>query len=251
MMAGLRLFDAAAEEYDSARPSYPGAVYDLLEGRSGGLAGKTVADGGAGTGIVARQLLARDASVIAFDPGPGVLRQAIVRTPDLRAVIAEAAAVPLRSHVLDLVCFGQSWHWVDQVAGAQEMSRLLKPGGWWAAWWNHPWADGEAWFDQYYGLLETMCPHFSRHQRDVDWCSEAIAAQGSFDPPDRHIVSWERQVTIEDWLTDLRSHSYVIDLGAAERGELITAATSILSWGFPSGTLAVLYQTRVWMARRV
>ena len=245
----MRLFDAAADHYDAARPSYPEAVYDLLEGRLGGLAGRTVADGGAGTGIVARRLLARGADVVAFDPGIGVLRRAIARTADLRAVIADAAAVPLRPHEFDMACFGQSWHWVDQAAGALEMARVLRPGGWWAAWWSHPWADGEPWFEQYHGLLETRCPGFSRHQRDVDWCSVAVASQGSFAEPERQIVPWERQVTVEDWMTDLRSHSYIIDLPA--RDELLLTVESILRKGFPRGTMTVPYQTRVWMAQRL
>jgi SAM-dependent methyltransferase len=244
------VFDAAAEEYDAARPSYPAAVYDLLESRVGKLAGKTVADGGAGTGIVARQLLERDAVVFAFDPGPGVLRQAIARTPELAALIAEAAAVPIRSHVLDLVCFGQSWHWVDQEAGTEEMSRVLKPGGWWAAWWSHAWADEEAWFDHYYSLLESLCPAVSRHQRNVDWCAEAIAASGTFHRPECHIVPWEREVTVEGWLSELRSHSYVIMLVTTERARLLAEAQSILSREFPAGTMKVPFQTRLWMAQR-
>lgn len=244
----VRSFDAAAEDYDAGRPSYPAAVYDLLDMRVGGLAGKVVADGGAGTGIVARQLLDRGAEVIAFDPGPRLLRRAVGRTPGVRAVVAEAAAVPLRSCVLDAVCFGQSWHWVDQADGAREMSRLLRPHGCWAAWWNHPWADEQGWFDEYYSLVESRCPEFSRNQRNTDWAAEGIAAEGTFDLPERHIVSWERQVSVEEWLTDLRSHSYVIDLPETKREELLSSAKSILTRQFPGGTMKVPYQTRLWMA---
>lgn len=247
----MRSFDAAAEEYDAARPPYPAAVYDLLDMRVAGLAGKTVADGGAGTGIVARQLLDRGAEVVAFDPGPAVLHRAIGRTPGLRAFVADAAAVPLRSQVLDMVCFGQSWHWVDQAEGSREMSRLLRSHGWWAAWWNPPWADEQVWFDEFYSLLEARCPGFSRDQRDIDWCAEAIDAEGTFEISERHIIPWDRQVSTQEWLTDLRSHSYVIGLPGVQREELLSITESILESHFPAGAMAVPYQTRLLMARRV
>jgi trans-aconitate methyltransferase len=96
----VRAFDAAAEEYDAARPSYPAGLYALVESRCGGLAAKTVADGGAGTGVVTRQLIDRGARVVPFDPGAGMLRRAVTRTPGLRAVVADAAAVPLRSQCI-------------------------------------------------------------------------------------------------------------------------------------------------------
>lgn len=246
----MRSFDAAAGEYDAARPSYPAGIYDLLDQRVGGLAGRAVADGGAGTGIVTRQLLERGAEVVAFDPGSGVLARAVARTPGLPAVICDAGAPALRSEAFDLVCFGQSWHWVDQLAGARQMVRILKPGGWWAAWWNHPWADGEAWFDDYYSLLEASCPGFSRDQRDTDWCAQAVAADPGFDPPQRHVVEWERQVETGDWLTDLRSHSHVIDLHPGPREALLHRVASILGRQFPSEAMVVPYRTRLWMARR-
>ena len=209
-----------------------------------------VGDGGAGTGVVSRQLLERDARVIAFDPGAGMLRRALQRTPDLRALVAEAGAIPVRSDVFDLLCFGQSWHWVEQAAGVREAARVLKSGGWWAAWWNHPWADSEEWFDAFCTQLETRCSGYSRASRDVDWCSAAMAASDLFLPPQRHIVSWQRRVTIENWLVDLRSHSYVIDLGEPGATALIADVESILRGHFNGATMTVPYQTRIWAAQR-
>jgi SAM-dependent methyltransferase len=247
--ACVRSFDSAADEYDAARPSYPPGIYDTLESLSGGLADKVVGDGGAGTGVVSRQLRERDAVVIAFDPGAGMLRRALRRTPELRALVAEAGAIPFQSHVLDVLCFGQSWHWVQQDRGAQEAARVLKPGGWWAAWWNHPWADSEEWFDAFCTQLETRCSGYSRHSRDVDWCSEAIGASGFFLPAQRHIVSWERRVTIEDWLIDLSSHSYIIDLGERDASALMADVESIVRHAFAGSIMTVPYQTRLWAAQ--
>jgi SAM-dependent methyltransferase len=246
----MRSFDSAAREYDAARPSYPEEIYAILAVQSGGLANKVVGDGGAGTGVVSRQLLERDAIVVAFDPGVGMLRQAHGRTPELRAVIAEAGAIPLRSNVLDLLCFGQSWHWVEQNQGADEAARVLKSGGLWAAWWNHPWADSEAWFDDFCTLLETRCPGYSRDSRNVDWGAQAIAASGFFLSPQRHIVPWDRAITIENWLIDLSSHSYVIDLEEPEATRLLADVEEILRSRFTDGTMAVPYQTRLWTAQR-
>jgi hypothetical protein len=245
----MRSFDSAADEYDAARPSYPQGVYDILQAHAGSLANKVVGDGGAGTGVVSRQLLEREAQVIAFDPGVEMLRRARARTPGLWALVAEAGAIPLHSNALDLLCFGQSWHWVDQKLGANEAGRVLQSGGWWAAWWNHPWADSEEWFDDFCTQLETRCPGYSRDSRDVDWCSESIATSGQFLSPHRHIVAWERQVSIEDWLVDLRSHSYVIDLGEPNATGLITDVEALLRRRFEGGIMDVPYETRVWTAQ--
>jgi hypothetical protein len=149
---------------------------------------------------------------------------------------------------MDAVCFGQSWHWVEQGLGASELARIVCPGGWWAAWWNHPWADTEPWFDRYYALLEERCD-VSRLQRDVDWCADSIFANSDFGPPERHIVAWDRKVSVVDWLTDLESHSYVISLTSAERFQLLYEIEALLRERFVD-VMTVPYQTRVWLAQR-
>jgi hypothetical protein len=138
---------------------------------------------------------------------------------------------------------------VDQKLGAIEAARVLRKGGWWAAWWNHPWADSEEWFDTFCTQLETRCPGYSRESRDVDWCSESIATCGRFLSPQRHIVAWERRVTIEDWLIDLRSHSYLIDLGKPEASGLITDVEALLRRSIDGEIMVVPYETRLWTAQ--
>lgn len=110
IMADVASFESVADEYDTARPSYPDEVFDAL----GPLKGRRVLDVGAGTGIATRALIARQANVVAVDAGREVLRRAAARTPAHAAAVADGAALPVRSGALDLVCFAQAWHWLDE-----------------------------------------------------------------------------------------------------------------------------------------
>lgn len=149
-----------------------------------------------------------------------------------------------------MVCFAQSWHWVDQRAGAAEAARALGPSGWWAAWWSHPWADSEAWFDRYFSLLEQRCPGVSSHQRDIGGFGRAVTSTGAFGPLEHHVVPWQREVTVSEWLVELSSHSYVIALAPSERRTLLGEVEGVLVESFPDGTMSVPYETRVLLARR-
>lgn len=64
------------------------------------------------------------------------------------------------------------------------------------------------------------------------------------------LASTLRRVAIEDWLIDLRSHSYVIDLPAPERQSLLNEVSAIIRRRFSEEMMVVPYQTRVWVARR-
>jgi SAM-dependent methyltransferase len=169
-MAGS-LFDPVAEEYDAARPSYPDAIYDELEKTAGPLAGQLVLDGGAGTGIATRQLGERGARLVALDLSERMLRRAVARSPGLCCVVADGDMMPLRAACIDLACFARSWHWLDPVRASTEIARVVRPGGYWAAWWNAAAADGEDWFADYQAVMAAACPAYPRHQRasDAGW----------------------------------------------------------------------------------
>jgi len=51
--------------------------------------------------------------------------------------IAGFEEVRLPGHHFDLVVAATSFHWLDERRALRKVARVLKPGGWWAAWWNH------------------------------------------------------------------------------------------------------------------
>lgn len=95
-------FGTVVDEYDSGRPAYPDALYDELEP----LAGMTVLEGGAGTGIATVSLLRRGAHVVPFDIGINMLLRAMKKMPGVPGVLADGVAMPFRDEYADLLCFG-------------------------------------------------------------------------------------------------------------------------------------------------
>ncbi|HLQ53284.1 MAG TPA: class I SAM-dependent methyltransferase [Streptosporangiaceae bacterium] len=243
-------FDAVAGYYDVARPSYPDSLFEAIEKITGPLAGQVVLDGCAGTGIATRQLSARGALVTGYDIGEAMLRRAIARSPELPFVITNGNLLPFRDGRADLACFAQSWHWLDQDLASREVARVLRPGGHWAAWWNQSVPDGEDWHSAYQDALEAACPRYAREHANTDWCLEAIAGTGLFEPGMRLTVPWTRMVTVRDWITEQRSKSYVSVLAPGEREFLLARIARITGERFPDGQMTVPYATGAWIARR-
>jgi ubiquinone/menaquinone biosynthesis C-methylase UbiE len=249
------VFDAAAGEYDAARPSYPAELYDGLESVTGPLAGRLVLDWGAGTGIAARQLAARGARVGLFDLGEQMLQYARGRDPDAACVLGDGTRMPVRTASADLTTFAQSWHWFAAPDAPAEVARVLRPGGYWAAWWNRASASGQPWFERYQDVLEACCPHYTwRNLSDElmapDWTDAAVTAVGALDPVAATVVPWTRRVSAAQWLTDERSKSYVIALEPQRRESVLGELAGILAGRFPDGRLAVPYITTLLVAQK-
>ncbi len=246
------MFDALAGDYDAARPSYPDGVYRAIEDAAGPLAGKLVLEGGAGTGIATRQLAGRGARVVALDIAEQMLRRARAhtRSPQACFVIADGNAAPLRDGCVDLACFAQSWHWFAGERAPREIARVLRPGGYWAAWWNTEWADGEKWFDAYQSLLESTCPGYDRRHRDARWADDSIDQAGLFEPGTGAEVPWTWTLSVSKWLAYERSKSYVGRLPRAGRDVLLSRIEEIADGRFPGGQMSVPYRTRLRLARR-
>jgi len=250
------LFDAAAAEYDAARPSYPAGVFDALAANAGPLVGQRVLDWGAGTGISSRQIAERGASVVSLDLGQQMLRRALARRTESACVQADGHRMPIRSASADIVTFAQSWHWFDHRVAAAEVARVLKPAGLWAAWWNRATADGEQWFADYEDLMASSCPGYAaRHERSheqmsPDWADDLVAAQGAVEGLETVLVPWTRSVSVADWITDYRSHSYIIELEPHARQEVLDQVMAILMNRFPDGQMTVNYVTTLLLARK-
>jgi SAM-dependent methyltransferase len=128
-----RRFHDRAEDYARYRPGYPADAVDaVLQGLPRAC---TVADVGAGTGILSRLLAARGARVLAVEPN-AAMRAAAAPHPDVHWSDGTAEATGLSNASVDLVTIAQAFHWVDVPPTLSEFARILRPHGRLAILWN-------------------------------------------------------------------------------------------------------------------
>ncbi|TIC83306.1 class I SAM-dependent methyltransferase [Nocardioides sp. GY 10127] len=127
-----RSFGSVAAAYDRGRPGYPRAAAAWLVGETP----CRVLELGAGTGQLTEQLVALGHHVVATDVDPAMLELLSARLPDVPAEIAAAERLPFATASFDVVVTAQAFHWFDAEAALPEISRVLVPGGRFAAVWN-------------------------------------------------------------------------------------------------------------------
>src|ERR1044072_4824161 len=125
-------FGLAADVYDSTRPDYPDeAVQSILGPRP-----LSVADLGAGTGILTRKLIAHGHRVTAIEPDEAMLAQLARATPAATPLAGRAESVPVPAGSIDARLVGHASHWFAPQPAHAEIARVLRPGGVFATLWN-------------------------------------------------------------------------------------------------------------------
>jgi len=123
-----------ADAYERSRPTYPPTAVAWLLDRLGAPA--EVAEIGAGTGKLTRELLARGLLVHAIEPSAPM--RATLRRESPGGVVLDGTAerLPLASHSVDAVLVAQAFHWFDAPAALCETARVLRAGGALGLLWN-------------------------------------------------------------------------------------------------------------------
>ncbi len=197
-------FGSDAARYDRTRPRYPRALADRIIAAS---PGRDVLDVGIGTGISARAFRAAGCRVLGVDPDERMA--GFARGGGLAVEIAKFEDWEPAGRTFDAVIAGQTWHWVDPVAGAAKAAGVLRPGGRLAPFWNvfrFPSGLGEA-FAQVYGRVLPDYPFFggisggmAAYSAQFARVADGMRAAGGLGEPERWQFDWERQYARDEWL---------------------------------------------------
>jgi SAM-dependent methyltransferase len=242
-------FGTDPARYDRARPRYPAALLEEVVA-----AGPTVLDVGTGTGIVARQLQASGCAVLGVEVDP---RMAEFARRDLDVEVSPFETWDPAGRTFDAVVSGQTWHWIDPVAGAAKAAESLRPNGLLAVFWNvgqPPPELTEAFADVYRRVVpDSLAARWATVDPNgysvlCEKAADGIRGSSAFGEPETRRHDWQHTYTRDEWLdqvptTGAHTRFPPDDLAAvlAGLGAVIDAA---------GGSLTVQYATVAVLARR-
>lgn len=221
-------FDTVASVYEASRPGYPDAAVDWLVPADA----MSVADIGAGTGKLTRLLARTGRHIVAVDPSPHMLEELRRALPDVDAREGTAEQIPLSDASVDVVTFGQAWHWVDVSAASREAARVLRPGGILGLLWNLR-DERVEWVRQLGVAMHADGDQFT------DTASAPQVAE-PFRETARTQFAWTHPYTREGLLDLVRSRSYFAVMSAGEQGETLAAVSRLLDTHPQTGGLQTL-----------
>ena len=177
-------------------------------------AGASILDIGTGTGVVPRALGTRlsELTVIGCDRSARMLSEAKAQTPMLCTLAAEAAELPFRQSIFDVVTasFVVS-HLQDYRAGLIEAYRVLKPAGVFAM---TSWAAGTNPYSEAWGRLLSEAVSKKRLQEGVNQVTpfasyfeeeknvNVALTEAGFADVEVHMVELKCRLSLEDYLAD-------------------------------------------------
>lgn len=235
-------FASGGDQYERLRPSYPDAAVDWLIGETP--AGARIADVGAGTGKLTASLAERNVEVVAVDPSDDMLAQLRQRLPAIRTQLGTGEATGLPDDYVDLVCFAQSWHWVEPEAGAAEIVRICRPGG--SAAWVWSFMDTHVeWVAELSAIWHTLtgaeATDASRHTPQLT---------SAFGPIESITVDWTETMTPADLVALATTRSYYLTASPQDQQRVRTDSSRLLAERFASAeTVELPYRTHCFRAR--
>jgi ubiquinone/menaquinone biosynthesis C-methylase UbiE len=241
-------YTAHAFHYDKRADYSHDAIEELLR-TIGCTAAQPVAEIGAGTGKLTKELLKHGLEVHAVEPNEAMRTIGIENTRGKSVTwsVGTGEATGLASASAYAILFGSSFNVVDQSRAMAEAARVLVPGGWFACMWNHR-NLGDPVQQRIEGIIKSHIPDYSYGSRRED-PTAVIAASRRFSAVrsiEGHFV-WEmpRPDIVEAW----KSHATLKrQAGTDALFERVIGEIAAYLATLPS-MIAVPYTTRIYFAQ--
>lgn len=134
-------FDTVAETYEKMRPGYADALYQTIFDYLPINKKSRAVEVGIGGGQATLPILQTGCEVTAVEQGEQlsrVCREKFRDFPNFSVITGKFEETPFRSNTFDLVYSASAFHWIPEELGYPQVFAMLKPGGAFARFANHP-----------------------------------------------------------------------------------------------------------------
>lgn len=236
-------YSSHASSYD-ARADYSAKLIDRLLHQAGCAPSQPVADIGAGTGKLTKELVARKLAVCAIEPNDKMRKFGAKNVPSVKWIDGTAENTGLHDNSVTGAFFGSSFNVADQKETVKEAYRILSPNGIIACMWNHRDLDDPQ-QRAIEGVIKLNIPSYDYGTRRAD-PSEALVDGGFFHRvtalEDRFIAKLDAKAWVYGW----RSHATLARQG--NRALIESILDDISRVVGDREVIEVPYYTRCWWA---
>jgi SAM-dependent methyltransferase len=186
----------------------------MIERIVAGSPGREFLDVGCGTGIAARQFVAAGCKVLGVDVDARMAD--VARATGLDVEVAAFEDWDPAGRAFDAIVSGQTWHWIDPVAGAAKAAQALAPDGRLAVFWNvgRPSPEMAEAFGEVYRRVMPDLPYLygggrsalGAYSSGFARAADGIRQADAFAEPERWRFDWERPYTRDEWLDQVTTH---------------------------------------------
>lgn len=238
MMSNLvNTFDTAVGLYDKRRPDYPAELYDVLFGYAHATPGDRALEIGIGTGQATGPMLAKGLSVHAIELGQKLAAYAAQKYAENKAftiACGDFMQLPLPMETYDIIYAATSFHWLPEEEAYPRVLSLLKPGGVFARFANHPWPalKEPAMYDaiqdiyaKFRGSRGTQKPFAEAEASRI----AALAGKYGFDACEYHLFHRVRVFTAAEYMELLNTYSDHIAMPAEVKIAFENELTNVIN----------------------
>ncbi|MBR2719083.1 MAG: class I SAM-dependent methyltransferase [Clostridia bacterium] len=137
-------FNTQAERYERMRPGYVSELYEEIFRHVRLDETSAVVEVGIGGGQATEPVLKTGCRLTAVEYGDQlaeICRRKFADYPNFRAVTCKFEDYPAQDNSCDLVFSASAFHWIPEEIGYPKVYRMLRPGGVFARFANHPFKD--------------------------------------------------------------------------------------------------------------
>jgi ubiquinone/menaquinone biosynthesis C-methylase UbiE len=208
-----------------------------------------VADIGAGTGKLTKELVKHGLTVKSVEPNDAMRSIGIRNTQGQSASwsVGTGESTRLPTSSVHAVFFGSSFNVVDQRAALAEVARILSPHGWFACMWNHRNLSDPT-QQKIESIIKSFIPGYTYGLRREDPTS-VIKSSGQFSPAKSIERTFEWEMLASDIIVAWKSHATLRrQAGSDALFEAIVTDISKYLSRLPKN-INVPYTTRIYFAQ--